>query len=90
MNERMITAMSTVLTLLVLTAFVALVLRQLEINARRSRAGVDSTPGSTRLDRDAERVSADLTRRAPAKRAGARGHVAGRRHPAGRHVARVA
>ncbi|MFC6008258.1 hypothetical protein [Angustibacter luteus] len=86
--------MSTVLTLLVLTAFVALVLRQLEVNAKRTRAGVDSTAGSTQLDRDAERVSADLTAEAPARLAGRRAHsavpTARRRRPAGRHVARAA
>ena len=86
----MITAMSTVLTLLVLTAFVALVLRQLEINAKRSREGVASAPGTARLDRDAERVSADLTAESSARLTGRRAHSGPRRQQVARHVARPA
>ena len=87
----MITAMTTVLTVLVLTAFVALVLRQLEVNAKRSRAGVAAAPGSAPLDRDAERVSADLTRRGPGPARPAAGRTPPpRRQPSGRGVARLA
>ncbi|WP_426562259.1 hypothetical protein ACPPVT_16880 [Angustibacter sp. McL0619] len=82
--------MSTVLTLLVLTAFVALVLRQLENNAKRSRGGVDAAPGTAQLDRDAQRVAADLTAEASTRLSGRRAHSSSRRQQVGRHVARPA
>ena len=75
--------MTTVLTVLVLAALVALVLRQLEVNHRRSRTGVAAALGSVALDRDAERVSADLRAEPPSRSTGRRTPSTTWRQPVG-------
>jgi hypothetical protein len=88
----MITAMTTALVLLVLTAFVTLIVGGLERNHAHEQSAVVAAPGSVMLDRDAERVAGDLhgtTHRAAVRRSGS----AGRRvvvNPPRRHHPRAA